>query len=479
MTAMNSETNTMEQCSTDIDGAVSADRLTVTLTCTREFLLEHDVIAKVKERLSELDVKTEPDLVALKDALDQAREAGTGVETFVVARGSAPEQPQDGQLDWAQDFFSKQYHVDPESNRCDYRQMAAHNSVEKGELLVTVIPAKAGQDGEDVLGRPIKVRQPKNVRLRNGPNVYWDEKDSGYHSNISGRVRLTADILDVDDVYTIRGDVGPETSSIRHPGAVVITGNVTSEFSIEADGTVEIKGHLYASDVKCGGDLVVMNGITSALDKTITVKGSLKSRYISNARIVCYSDVCVATEICSSDLKVRGQVSCRGRVVGGTIVTLGGLRVDEAGSEKETKTTLVAGLDFELLAAMETKSEEIKESEERLKKAQQVCNQLRRLSKTLTSEQREKLTELDFEVMELEDAVEACMREKAEMTKKLFEGLKAEIRIDKILYPGTTLRILNRILEITESLSGPLLIKFDNESKVLTIHRNGEQVDAK
>ena len=194
---------------------------------------------------------------------------------------------------------------------------------------------------------------------------------------------------------------------------------------------------------------------------------------------MCYSDVCVATEICSSDLKVRGQVSCRGRVVGGTIVTLGGLRVDQAGSEKETKTTLVAGLDFELLAAMETKSEEIKESEERLKKAQQVCNQLRRLSKTLTSEQREKLTELDFEVMELEDAVEACMREKAEMTKKLFEGLKAEIRIDKILYPGTTLRILNRILEITESLSGPLLIKFDNESKVLTIHRNGEQVDAK
>jgi hypothetical protein len=316
---------------------------------------------------------------------------------------------------------------------------------------------------------PIKVGVPRNVSLRSGPNVVWDEAEQGYRARISGRIKFRESLIDVEEDYSIKGDVGPETGNIRHPGSVVISGDVISEFKVEAEGTVDVKGQVYAAEIHCGGDLVVRNGINGSTEKTLEVKGSVKAKHVSSTKIMCSTDVCVDAEICNSQLNVRGEVVCRGRIVGGSTVSLKGIRAGQVGSEKDIRTILVTGVDFELAAAFKSKKEELEELIKVLEKVESAHIQLERLGDKLIGNQREQRTKLKSLLKETKEKISSLEVEKGEIHRKMLEGRKAKIVIDKVIYPGTILRIVDSTIEIQEMKRGPLMASFDTETGFVTI----------
>ncbi|UCE24492.1 MAG: DUF342 domain-containing protein [Candidatus Zixiibacteriota bacterium] len=348
--------------------------------------------------------------------------------------------------------------------------MASQPYIEKDELIVKVIAELPGVDGLDVFGALIKVPTPRKADLRKGPNVYWDEDEQSYRATISGRIKMTGGVLDVDEVYAIRGDVGPETGNVKHPGAVVVSGDVVSEFKIEAGGSIEIRGQVYASDISCQGDLNVKYGINSAINKHIHVGGTVKSKHISNAHIICHGDVCADAEICNSNLNVRGEVICRGRIVGGSTISLKGIRTGQAGSETDIKTILVAGVDFELVNAMKEKKEELENLNRELEKNQRVHKQLKMLGDKLFKEQAEQLKEIESSVQKMQERIGSLKGEKNEIYQKMTEGRTARIIIDKKIYARTVLRIFSSTLEVEEAMRGPLVANLDMETNSVVLN---------
>ena len=123
-------------------------------------------------------------------------------ENLVVVEGERPILPEDGYIEWARDFFATGFVVDPDTGVIDYRKRTAQPSVQKGQLLATLVPANPGQEGRDVFGKPVRAGRGHTPAIRPGSNVHEDKPTLKFYAAANGRVRWSGSVLAVDEVYT-------------------------------------------------------------------------------------------------------------------------------------------------------------------------------------------------------------------------------------------------------------------------------------
>ena len=87
----------------------------------------------------------------------------------------------------------------------------------------------------------------------------------------------------MDEVYHVPGNVDIETGHIKHPGAVLVDGDVLAGARVEADGDIEVRGTVEASYIHTGGSLTVHGGIAGMGEGTVKAAGSVYAKYILEA----------------------------------------------------------------------------------------------------------------------------------------------------------------------------------------------------
>jgi len=441
---------------------VTEDRMSVILNCDYEFVSDPDAVSKIITELTKKKIKAEPDKEILEAAIERGRSTAAGITDLTIATGKPPEPPVDGTIEWHEDYFTEGYFIDPETKIIDFHRRIGNPSVEENELLVTVTRGKPGRDGVDVYGRIITVRKPKEVSLRFGPNVYWDEKVSGYRAKCPGRVRLRRQELDVDPICYVKNGVGIESGNIEHKGKVIIEGDVEMDYGVEATGDIEIRGLAYASDIVCGGDLAVRGGINGHPSKKIEVNGNILAQYIMNAIVRSDGNVLSNNEIIHSDIVTSGEVNCnRGRIVGGKIHATGGITAGEVGAPNKTKTLLIAGVDLKLQDNLRSIIAEI----ERLKRAMATLDtayrKLKSNLKIFGDLGKEKMEVIERKLTEGTAEIDRLIAEKETIRKNLADHRHAEVHILKTVYPGVVIRICDCQHIVQHTLMGPLVARYD------------------
>ncbi len=447
---------------------VSPDKLSVLLSMEPSCPRNDAWHAEVEAKLKEMGISTAPEWEKIDLLINDAM-AGGQVTDVPILSGITPVPSEDGRLEWTDEFFTTGYYVDPITKRTDFHQKVEKTSVEKGQLLVRVIPANPGRDGQDVYGIPIKVSRPRAVELRSGPNVLWDASENGYRSKTSGKVRLTGKILDVDEVFRVSGDVGLETGNIKHIGQIVIDGNIEANFKVDASGGIDVHGMIFASDIICGGNLVAREGINENNGKRINVQGDVASKYILNAVMECGGNVIVGTEIFQSYIKSCGEVRCEGRIVGGEIISAQGITVHEAGSKANVKTALVAGINFTLLEKLKKNTEDITGLKETIKKLTPVFKKLKAGLAALTAAQKEGLMEIEFKISEAEEEITSLEEQNKNIKKEIYANKNAHITILGTVYPGVTLRIFDSQYAVENALLGPIEARLDRATAEIAL----------
>jgi len=445
-----------------LDIRVSEDKMTVYVSCPRDYADNTELYDGVAAALQKKGVAVIPDQEKVNEMVKHIHSTGESLTDWPLVVGVLPIEPENGRLEWQGEFFHTGYHVDPETKRIDFRQRAGNPNVEKGQLLVRVIKAKMGQDGKDVFGRKIIVRKPVEVHLKGGPNVYWDDKQSGFLANSAGRVILRGKILDIDPVFFVKHGVGTESGNIKHNGPVVIDGEVESEFKVEATGDIEIRGLAYACDITCGGNLMAKEGINSNTEKRINVTGDVFAKYLQNAQLESGGNVIVNSEIFQCDIKTKGEVVCNnGRIIGGNILATKGITAGEVGSKGNVKTVLVAGFSQELKHRRSANCQEISRLKEMKGKLEKVTHKLRLNQHLLTNEQKETLTEIQFKISDAEEEISRLEEVNKKLHEKIRENCKAEIRILQMVHSGTCLRICDSQYDFDQTLTGPIVASLD------------------
>lgn len=309
--------------------------------------------ARIAEELPSLELAAEVDADTIAELLAQACEPGQRLDNHPLLTGQMPEAPRDGEIQWQEDFFATGFARNEENDRLDYWQRAENRAVNAEQLLAVVLLPLEGKPGITLQGNEVPVPKPRPARLRAGKGVKATEQDDRIliHATVSGRITHKDGTVSVDDVYTVRGNVGLETGNITHTGALVVQGDVKEGARIECEGDVMIKGMVEPSNINCGGNLTVGGGIVGDRDHRIDVVGTVQARYLNDVVLRASGDVMVTSQIDHSEVETLGQVLVpKGRIAGGVIKAYKGVHVGHAGAAKAAGTVIMAGVDWRLIA---------------------------------------------------------------------------------------------------------------------------------
>lgn len=429
---MENDTKIKEPASSSLfELQVTKDKLAVLLIPDSEFVATQDAVDEIIEKLSSMEINEVPDDTKLYSLLEKAKddseESEESTEIEIVC-GRQPVPGRDGKLIWSYDYFAEGYKIDLMTNKIDFREKVACPVVLEDDLIIKVIPPTPGQEGIDVYGQLLKVNPPAKAEIKVGPNLRWDENENGYFAAVSGRLKMAGASLEIQEIFRIDSDVGRKTGNINHEGDIIIQGDIDSEYSVNATGTIIVNGVIGACNISSGGDLIVSGGINSREDKKISAKGGIKAKYIMNAVIEAGGDVASEVEIVRSRVQAGGQVYCGGRIAGGEIIAGTNIVAELAGNDKNVTTFL-----------------EIRKPE---------------ISKE---------PELSDESSETEDS------EKSEEKPPINPEQLDTIRIEETVFVGTKFTVLGQRHEVKTRIKGPVVALIDKELKQFVLSRYDEK----
>ncbi len=427
----------------------TADGLALLLTCPAPGEDPAPLLDRLAQALLDLGVDEPPSREALAERVNTLTGGTEPLERAVLLEGQPAVPPVHGRLEWAEDFFAEGFAVDAETGAANYWERREHLDVQAEQLLARVHPARPGTPGRDVLGREIPVEPAREVQVGTGPEVRSAQEPNGcqsFHAAASGRLRWAGGILAVDQVFTIRGDVSLETGNVRHPGAVIVTGDVKAGATLEAEGDIVVQGMVEPCDIRATGSLTVRGGVLGGEGHRIELGGGLQARYLNEVDVTAADDIVVVNEISRSQVRTRGAVQLpKGRITASEVTALRGILVEQAGGQGLSTTLLVAGVDHRLAGEVRQRREKIAQLERRLEKIEAALETAQAVARqrpaSPDAQQQAGLARLEAEQARYRQAIAGLERGIAEWHRTTREQAQEWIQVTRRTYPDTVLQI--------------------------------------
>lgn len=436
---------------------MSKDRMYITLDCEAPECDFNSLAQAILERLSKLRIAKPPTLEKLQETLRAAAAPGDSLNGVEILAGTPPRHPADGRIDWSADFFNPGFELNESTDRINFRRRLGNRNVAEGQLLATIVEPVKGTNGVDLLGNLVRVRQPRRSRIRAGENVEADSEGLNFFATLTGRIRWHREVLSVDEVYEISGDLGLETGDVSHHGAVLVHGDIQQGSRLEAVGDVEVLGTVEGAHVQTGGALHVHGGITGNDHTRIVAAGGVRARFIQDAHIQSGGDVTAENEIVHSNISTRGAVYVpTGRLVGGETNALGGVDAGQIGSPASVPTMVIAGEDHSIEGQIAILKNKLRLATENVEKINATLAPLRGKIASLPEKSKEALRKLLGSLPGMEAAVEALKEEIAEATAQSHVQSRSIILVRTRLYSDAHLRIHGETLHVREEVHGPV-----------------------
>jgi|GEM_PF-5853602 len=137
---------------------------------------------------------------------------------------------------------------------------------------------------------------------------------------------------------------------IKHPGNIIVFGNIENGLILEAEGDIKVTGNIGASIIKTKGSLIVKGGLKGD-SKAIIQANKLDISYIENSKCLISGSIsiertCINSEIyCSKNIVFQTG----GKIIGGTVSVSKKLMVDSIGSTSYSPTNVYFGQNYVIL----------------------------------------------------------------------------------------------------------------------------------
>lgn len=348
-------------------------------------------------------------------------------EKEIIARGREPEIGQEAQVIIEVDTDISTEPLILDDGTVDFRQVSMLKTVEKEQLLAVKIPATKGTDGIDVLGNPIDSTGPDKA-LPAGKNTVISEDGLSLFAACNGRILREKDLLSVENILAIEGDVDYSTGNIDFNGDVAIGGDVLTGFRVKAEGDVRIKGTVEGAEIiSTENSVYVTRGIVGQMKARILAKKNVRADFINEATVEAGGDVEVGEYIINSIISADNEVRAaegRGMMIGGKIYAGKSIECKVAGSPNNVRTEIRIGgkIDKEMYEKMLLLEKDLETLEKKQKALQKEIEFIQLLKKKLPSFPERKVKqfkELLVKLKETEEQLVEQQAQKAEMEKEM------------------------------------------------------------
>lgn len=201
-----------------------------------------------------------------EEALSKAFAEGKTGE-YILAEGVPPEEGKEGYVEWYVQTEEEHRYLE-EDGKVNYLEFFRIPSVANGDRIARIYPPVPGKEGKDVRGKVIPAPPVKEARVVLGAGVRLNEEERIIYATTNGllKVKKKAGGFHISVIPTLiqPGDVDLSTGNLRFRGDIQISGNITEQMTVEADGDVKVSGNVTRATVRAGGSIIVQGQVISS-----------------------------------------------------------------------------------------------------------------------------------------------------------------------------------------------------------------------
>lgn len=460
----------MSDCSAHVEDepavrvVIHSDRRSASLHIPAAFPREAITASYCRLLLSEANVEITEAVAAAVRRLADDPPSDEGDAEIVVARATDPTPGKDGSVRWLVQREGEEEPA-PDDPVCFY-QRSAYVMVEEGDRLAQIIDPEPAVDGRDVTGRPICARSGRPVALTYDDSIIRDSHNY-LVAQIAGVMIHQGDKVRIAQRLEINGYVDFATGNIDFDGEIKINGGVRDRFVVVATGGIQVAKLVEAAVIECGSDLLLAGGMAGRERGTLTIGGSLIARYLDSVDATIADDLRLERECMSCALTIGGSiVAPRASIIGGHVTLARSGEIATIGSPAHVPTRLV-------LASIPKLEQARARSRDLLTRMHQLHSRLEQeqhelsLAPRFTPAQRERQTELAFELARLPQQIERCREAESRLTQQLAEQTTVALTIHRKLFAGVTFEVAGQPLLVRDDLPGPVHITRSSDGQLL------------
>lgn len=386
-------------------------------------------------------------------------------KNFTVATGTKPIHGEDGYATFKVRTEKVARPKEVEDDKVDFYDLGIIENVNPGQLLCVITPPTAGYPGQTVQGDKVLQKPGKAVAIMAGPNTEMSADGLQISSKIAGQFEFNGKKITVNETYTLSKDVDTSTGNIKVNGNLIIRGTVTSGFSIEAGGFINVTGIVDSATVTAGKDINLQGG---AIGCTINCGGNLKSKFIENCTAFARGEIW-AEYVLNSNIRGKRSLKTDGaiaRILGGTYVIMQNLHCRTIGSAAGVKTKIEIGNDPDLITRQKELQELIPDLEKQIGSLEPLIKMLYQLEATgrLDDEKRAMLEKAKNSLSSHTNTLEKSKKELESINYSLINKNYGKIVCTGTIYPGTDVKIGSATYTVTHNLVNTSL--YYNEGEV-------------
>ncbi|MFU8828334.1 MAG: FapA family protein [Phycisphaerales bacterium] len=344
--------------------------------------------------------------------------------------------------------------------------------VEAGQKLGRLLQPTDGTDGNDVRGQNIAAKAGKPLKVRFEESVAVSN-DGLMTAQVDGVLSRSRDKIAVRQYLEIAGYVDFSTGNIDFDGDIKILKGVRDLFEVSATGNIEISSLIESATVIAKGDIAASGGMAGRERGILTAGGDTTIRYIDSTQVNVGGVLRFEREMINCQAMVTGSIeSPAGSIIGGETTVVGKVLVSVLGSSSNVSTTLNLGSVPSLESKLASLEKLVEALEAKCVKMDRELKNLLMPGRILSNQDRERQTELSFELHNVKSQRAKCEASLRDLTARIQAIRTVDVSIEKMLYAGVRLAIGNQIFRINKDIKGPMRILLDRKGEI--VYRVGD-----
>lgn len=365
-------------------------------------------------------------------------------QIFIIAEGIPPVNGEDGKI---RDYFPREHqlkYASKENGAIDFKSLNLIHNVQAGEVVCEITMPKPPKSGTNVFGNTIPGKNGTMPPIPQGKNVVYSPERDKLITACEGNLTFRSGRFQVENVYSVPGNVDNSVGNIDFTGSVVIHGDVFEGYKVTAKGDITVMGIVEGAALKAGGSIILQKGMRGMKSGVLEAGEDITAKFLEDCSIYAKHDIhaeyIINSEVsCGNDMNLVGK---RGAFIGGGCSVFNCMNVRAVGASSHIATQVTLGITPQMQAAMEKLGGEMIVVSRKLSELQKDISYLtaRQKNGNITDLQLERLdrVKLEASVTSLRD--KKLKKDAERLGKRLREVGKSRLTAVEV-HPGTVICI--------------------------------------
>jgi len=455
----------------------SEDRLSASIALNASSSMKRIItIDLIREIIEKAGIRYGIDLDEIEGFLASEGKKGFPPKRIVIAEGKAPIHGEDAKINLSFNMERQAGHVDSKTGLMDFREQSLIHNVKKGDILAEKIPFSSGTHGKDIFDDIIHASPGKDCKLFPGKNVIISPDGLKLISDMDGMVIQDGGRISITHSHEIKGDIDMGTGNITMEGSLIIQGWVCTGFVVRASGEIHVGNGVDQAVIEAGAGLHIRGGIIGGENINVISGGDITALFIEKAKVHAKGDIIVHNDILNCSVSTGSSIDAtggKGRIIGGLVAALSGIKANETGSPAGIKTNIIIGFDPE----QKKREEKIKKQLEsfrsqkakidlvlvrfRNQKGQADVPRTMRFKLDKLIKQRRNIARMEAK---LNSYVEELQQKESEV-----EDNPPSLTVNRMVFAGTKINIKGSVMDVETDMPGKIKYYLDDNGRITFI----------